>query len=96
MKTYTDIKDLLRDTNQGERTVILPHEKFLEEIRTHHSKVFDGLRALSLKAPKQGVHATMVQAKNEAAYKLLTAILKESGAEYSLLGPKGKPMPPAA
>jgi hypothetical protein len=94
MKTYTDIKDLLKDTDQGQRTVILPHEMCLEEIRKHHSEVYDGLRGLSLKV--HGVHATMVQAKNKTAYKLLTTILKENGTEYSLLGRKGKPMPPAS
>ena len=94
MKTYTDLGDLLKDTNHGKMTVILPHEKCLEDIRTHHSEIYRGLRALSLKTPKGGVHSTMVQAKNKAAYELLTDTLKAAEVKYSLLGPKGNPMPP--
>ena len=93
MKTYTDVDDLLKDTNHGERTVILPHEKYLENIRMHHPEIFQGLRALSLKTPKGGIHSTMVQAKNKAAYELLTDTLKAAEVKYSLLGPKGKPLP---
>jgi len=93
MKTYTDMGDLLKDTNRGERTVILPHEMCLEDIRTHHSEIYQGLRALSLKVPRQGVHSIMVQAKNKAAYELLTDTLKAAEVKYSLLGPKGNPIP---
>jgi hypothetical protein len=96
MKTYTNIKDLLRDTNYGQRTVILPHEMYLEEIRMHYPEVFQGLRGLSLKASRHGVHSIMVQAKDENAYEVLTTILDAAKTKYSLLGPKGKPVSPAS
>ena len=96
MKTYTDMKELLRDTNLGQRTVILPHEMYLEKIRTHYPEVYQGLRGLSLKVPRHGVHATMVQAKDDSSYELLKSVLEETKTEYSLLGPKGKAVPASA
>jgi hypothetical protein len=92
MKTYTDMKDLLRDTDYGLRTIILPHEMYLEEIRTHHSEIFGGLRVFSFRTPKGGVHSIILQAKDDEAYGILTAALKTTKIGYSLLGPKGKPM----
>jgi hypothetical protein len=96
MKTYTDIRTLLEDTNHGQRTVVFPHEMFLKEIRKHHSEIYDGLTGLSLKIPRQGVHLTMAQARDESTYNLLINVLKVTKTEYALLGPKGKPVSPAA
>jgi len=88
------MKELLFSTDDGLRTIVFPHEKVLEEIRTHHFELFQELRGFSLKAPKQGIHLTVVQAKNKIAYDLLIDVLGEINVGYDLLSPKGKIISP--
>lgn len=95
MKTCTSMDELLGQAKGG-RIVVLPHEKVLEEIRTHHSEIFQGLKGLSLKIPRKGIHVTMVLIKDEGVFNSLKAVLEAKNVNYSFLGPKGKIISPEA
>jgi hypothetical protein len=94
MKTYNDIDDILRQTNNGHLTIVAEDGRVIKNIRTKHSDVFQKLNVFFLK-PKKGAPVTVIQADSVPTYLALTAMVQK----YQVLGPKGQflsPIPAAA
>lgn len=94
MKNCTSVKQLLRETDNGKRAIVLPCEEDLNEIRAKHYEIYDGLKSFSLTPPKGGIHLIIVQAKNPSTYKQLKVLL--AGKDYKLLGLKGQLLDPSS
>jgi hypothetical protein len=91
VKTFTEMKGVLKATGNGKMTIALDNPLDVVVIRTKHSDICANLSFFSLK-PKKGIHTDFIKANNINAYNALTGII--SG--YKLLDPKGHLMPATA
>ena len=91
MKTYTDIKDILKETDNGKMTIALENPLDVNFVRARHSDICAKLSFFSLK-PKKGIHTDFIKADDIHAFNALTGII----AKYRLLDPRGHLLPPTA
>lgn len=94
MKTYNDIDDILRETNNGEMTIIPASQLDVDNIRRHHFEIFSKLNVFWFK-PKNGIHIAFIKADDIETYIVLIRMVQK----YQVLGPKGQllsPIPAAA
>ena len=85
------MRRILKETDNGARTIVLRNELVLENLRRKNFELYSRLSVFSLK-PTKGAPVTIIQAEDVETYKNLTTVVEQ----YMVLGPNGQFLSPSS